>query len=145
MTAVSLFDLMAREGEGSASSPNAERLARFAGELVQSLLVELDRIRDYEQLAAVPDRVAPEIEQAVWRLYDQWAADADQTLARVRIIDGRGGRVADADRLLDALGRVRARLAVTPERLAAARAQVQSGQVRPASDLRHELQDRLRP
>ncbi len=126
MHAVALFDLLARtRAVGTAGGPEVGvRLARFAGRLVEALLADLQRLRAYEQdlLAARAtsnaDGLDRDVLRTLWGCYDQWAKDAEEVLARVRVVCDAGQVVPEAARLEDAHGVVRARLNVTPEQVA---------------------------
>lgn len=149
MTALPLFDAVAGAGANGAAGDAvpAERLARFAEQLVASTLADLERVRDYErQFGLVPEGAAPDVEvlRSVWRLYAAWADDAEQVLARVRLLDARGVRVVDADRLDDATSRVRARLSVTAEQTAESIEDAGRGNVVSLTEMRDELHARLR-
>ena len=146
MTAVSLFDLLARsDGTGSAA---LNRLAPFADRLVEAALADHDRLRRDEQavLAARAgdhdDGLDLDLLRSLWDLYSDWARDAEQVLARVRTVVSNGH--GDLARLEDAYGTVRARLSVTPERLMQGRQQVSEGNAVPAGELRDELRARIR-
>jgi hypothetical protein len=153
MTAVSLFDALAREDLAAASSaaPQVRRqlLARFAEQLVADQLAELHRLGEYErEFASTPGRDPAhelEVRRTVWSLYADWADEADLVLSRARSSAAAGGAVAPAaDRLDQAIGRVRARLSVTPEQTARAIEDARQGRVIPAEELRDELRARLR-
>jgi hypothetical protein len=153
MTAVSLFDALAREDSAAASSAGPEErrrlLTRFAGQLVADQLSELDRLGEYErQFASTPGRDPGhelDVRRTVWLLYAAWADEADLVLSRARSWDSAGAAVpASADQLDQAIGRVRARLSVPPEQTARAIEDARQGRVIPAKELRDELRARLR-
>lgn len=147
MTAVSLYDVLVRDGADTPSVPG-DPLTQFAGSLVAAALADFERLREYEQKFATARLSEPaqelERDRAVWRLYAEWADDAEQVLSRARARAAAGAPILGLDRLDDAIGRVRARLSVTPEQLASAREQVRQGQFVPAKELRDELHARLR-
>ena len=136
MTAISLFDLLARDG---ARDP----LARFAESLVAGSLADYERLRTYEQQFATARLSEPaqelERDRAVWQRYSEWTDEAEQVLSRARARVAAGTAIEGLDRLDDAIGRTRARLSVTPEQLAKGREQVRQGQFVPARELRDEL------
>ncbi|HZN69815.1 MAG TPA: hypothetical protein VFB66_31365 [Tepidisphaeraceae bacterium] len=125
MIAVALFDLLARtRAAGSESGPEVgARLGRFAGRLVEAVLADLQCLRAYEQdlLAARAtsndDGLDRDVLRSLWAYYAQWAADAEQVLARVRVAREAGQVVRDADRLEEAHGIIRARVSITPEQI----------------------------
>ncbi len=88
--------------------------------------------------------MAIEIARSIHALHAQWAVEAEQILSRVRQLMESGCRVPKADVLQDAIGLARARLQLTPEKIAGAMDQVQSGQFIPARELRNELDARVR-
>lgn len=148
MTALSLFDILARSGDpGGNPGP---RLARFADRLIESALLDLERLRADEQQVIAPragdhdDGLDAELARSLRDLYSRWAHDAEQVLVRVRRMAAAGQPVRDAERLEDAYGAVRARLSVPPETLLRAREQVHQGAAIPAKELRDELRARLR-
>lgn len=140
MTAVSLFDVLARDGP-----PAADRLAQ---KLVESALAEWDRLRQCEQEFTPAEWDAAgrtmEITRSIYALFEDWAAEAEQVLIRTRPRSASGHTVPGAEALEDAYGAARARLELTPERVARAMGQVGRGQFKPATELRDELRTRLR-
>jgi hypothetical protein len=148
MTAVSLFDLLARS-DGSAPGAS-NRLAPFADRLVEAILADLDRLRRDEQ-AVLAERAGDEddgldleLARSLWSLYSEWARDAEQVLSRVRAVRAGGNSVRDLEQLEDTYGSVRARLSVSPERLIQSRQQIRNGSGVPAGELRDELRARIR-
>jgi hypothetical protein len=141
MTAVHLFDALAAP-EASAS------LAPLAEKLVTASLDDVRRIREYEQVfvfgALRPHDLDLAARRSVWEMFAAWADDAEQVLARAKSVARAGVPISGADQLDDAIGRVRARLTVTPEQVLAAKEQVRQGQFVPAKELRHELHARRR-
>jgi hypothetical protein len=151
MTAISLFDLLARSDQSGppADAAAAGRLARFADRMVESILGDLERLRGDEQVlldtrGEGDDGLELDLLRSLWNLYGEWSRDADQVLSRVRQLRSLGHAVRDADRLEDAYGSVRARLSVTPEQVIQGRDSVRQGQAIPAKELRDELRTRLR-
>lgn len=146
MTAVSLFDLLAREGASSEDSHAS--LAQLAQTLVTNALADWQRLKDYEQqytpgLDEDP-RLALEITQSIYSMFREWADEAEQVLARVQHLSAAGHSVRNVAALEDAYGLARARLKLTPEKLMRAMEQVRNGNVVPAEELRNELRARLR-
>jgi len=137
MTALSLYDHLAHSQQPD-----------FAEKLAQSSLADLNRLRDYEREFASEGTDDPQhhldLLRSLWTLYAEWADDAQKILSRIRQLAASGSTVTGADELSDAHIRVRARLAVSPEKIAAAKEQVRQGKSVPIEDLRHELQTRLR-
>ena len=148
MTAVSLFDLLARsDASGQESST---RLARFANRLVESVLLDLDRLRNDERALMAAragdenDGLDLDVVRSLWELYAQWAQEAEEVLTRARSLRAARPAVRDVARLEDAYGSVRARLSVTPEQVMQGRQQVRQGDGVPAKELRDELRSRVR-
>ena len=123
-------------------------LARFAELLLEAALSDLERLGEYErQFASAPRRDAGqevEVRGTVWRMYADWADEAEGLLARARSLAAAGAAVSGSDRLDHTIGRVRARLSVTPEQTARAIEDARQGRVIPAKELRDELHARLR-
>ena len=140
MTAVSLFDVVAREDRAAqAGSGAASELTKFAALLIDDSLADLQRIRNHEEQLATssPEPVCrPDVVRALWQLYRQWADDAEQVLARAKSVDK---SLQDIDRLDDAVGRVRARLSISPDQTIRAMEQAIRGEGIPAKELRDEL------
>jgi hypothetical protein len=142
MTAVALFDVLAREEgarEPSAATPSP-RLAKLAAKLVESALTDLERVREYESQFATPQ--SADVARSIYELYEAWARDAEQVLARVNAHCGTD--VQQSETLADAYCRIRARLGLRPEQIARAREQVRQGLAIPAEELRNELRARHR-
>lgn len=145
MTALPLYDLLARRGRGNAV-PTGD-LANFAGRLVQSALADLEQVADYERqygAARGEDEFDRQLAQSIAELYEQWLQQAEQLLGRIAELASAGTPVPDAQRLADACGKTRARLSVTSLQIADANQQVREGKTIPASELRNELRARLR-
>jgi hypothetical protein len=147
MTAVSLFDVLVGHGAGTPAAPG-DLLTQFAGSLVAAALADFERLREYEQQFATARLREPvqelERDRVVWRLYAEWADEAEQVLDRARARVAGGAAIEGLDRLDDVIGRTRARLSVTPEQIARGREQARQGQFVPAKGLRDELHARLR-
>lgn len=139
MTAVRLFDALAtpealglhRQDDGKAAG-----LAQLAEKLVEASLDEVRRIRQYEQQFVFGAQRPPDADLAarrsVWEMLATWADDAQQVLARAKSVARTNtAPVPGTDQLDDAIGQVRARLTVTPERVLAAKEQVRQGQFVP--------------
>lgn len=149
MTALPLFDALVRQSTPSEHAGPAEgRLTEFAEKLVADSLAEFARISEYERQFVWPVELDPAADLAVmratWRLYLEWADEAEQVLDRVSVADSSGGAVVGVTELNLALGRTRARLTVTPEQIARSKEQARQGQFVPAKELRDELNARLR-
>lgn len=109
-----------------------------AEQWVAAALAEAAALREHD------DRLYPNEDDAgglataarlheAWR---RWADDADALLKRLRT---GGGAVARADELGYAVGRARAMLTVTPERVIEGRRQVREGRTYNAEEVRREL------
>jgi hypothetical protein len=149
MTAISLFDVLAREQSGAgAESAETGRLVHFAEKLVASALSDLDHLRDYERELRLHEIDNPELElelrRSVWQLYKEWGAEAERIRERARSLVTAHASIEGLTRLNDAIGHVQARLTVTPEQIARAMEQVRQGEFIPAREMRDELNTRLR-
>lgn len=150
MTAVSLLDILLHNGASVTEAIRAgkEPVERLAGQLVESSLDDWKRVRQYEADFTpsnwIDREMAIEIGRSIHALHVQWAGEAEQILSRVEQLMESGCRVPKADALRDAIGMTRALLKLTPEGIAGAMDQVQSGQFTPARELRNELDARLR-
>jgi hypothetical protein len=148
MTAVSLFDLLAREGSSSSDDSPQASLAELAQTLVSDMLADWKRLKEYEQryspsLQEDP-QLALEITRSIYLMFQEWAREAEQVLARVQKLAASGQQRADIAALEDAHAFAMARLKLTPEKLAQAMQQARSGNTVPAEELRNELRARLR-
>lgn len=152
MTVVSLFDVVERQ-DRAARNPDPHtgtgaRLRHVADALVRSLLLDLERLaqdeRELAPIAAGNPELELELWKSLWKRHRQWADEAEQVLDRIRRMGEERNQVADFDRLEAAYARTKARLSVTPERLASAMGQVRRGEVVSAKELRDELRTRLR-
>ena len=106
----------------------------------------MSRLNKYEIDFGSPelhDPQAAEVLRSVFDLYVQWAAEADQLLARAETLERSNQLHAKAEQLADACAKVHARLGVTPEKMARALEQARTGQVIPAETIRDELRARL--
>ena len=146
MAPVALFDLLARtRAPGGSTGPEVGvRLARFAGRLVEAALLDLQRLRAYEQdlLAARAtsndDGLDRDVLRTLWGYYTAWARDVEEVLARVRLVRDSGHPVHDVGRLEEAYGIVRARLSITPEQIMRGGEEEPKGpRVVPAGELRN--------
>lgn len=150
MTATSLFDVLKRHRAGASGADGASslQLAHLAGELIDSALADLERLKGYEKEFARQGAEDPaaklDLLRSIWHLYQQWANDAKQVLVRARSLSRSGPLVEGLDQLENALGRVLARLSLTPEQVANGMTQARRGQITPAGELRDELHARLR-
>jgi hypothetical protein len=151
MPAVHLFDALAtpeasdppHQGQGLMGG-----LAQLAEKLVAAALDDVRRIRDYEQQFVFGAKRQPEadlaIRRSVWEMFSVWADDAEQALARAMSVAHTSCPVPGAEHLDDTIGRVRARLTVTPEQVIRAMEQVRQGQFVPVKELRDMLHARPR-
>lgn len=145
MTVVSLFDAVA-ESSGGLDAHTEGVLARFVGRLVTDVLADLDQLAEYERDFVTQSREASqelEVRRRVWQVYAEWAQRAQSVLDRARSYAGKD-LAAEIDQLDRAIGRVQARLMVTPEQTARAIEDARQGRVIPAKELRDELRARLR-
>jgi len=145
MTAVALLDAVTREDQPHAVHARA---AALAGQLIEGLLAERRSICRIESEFTPADwgdgRVAMEIERSVYSLHQQWAAEAEQVLVRVRRLVAEGLTVKDAEEMEDAYASTLSRLKLTPDRTAQGVEQAIRGEFTPAEDLRNELRARIR-
>src|SRR4051812_15852869 len=148
MTAVPLFDVLARQDSGISAPARRSRLAALADRLVQEARDEYQRLRRYEEefggLVEAEDRAYGDKEldllRSIWRMYDRWAEQVEEVLERA---DSLGESIAHVEQLRDDYGAVRARLSVTPEQIMHADQQAHRGETVPAKELRDELRARL--
>jgi len=151
MTAVSLFDVMARQDTGPGDAGRTARLAALASRLVQEARDEYRRLRQYEQefgqFAEIQDKPygAKELEllRSIWRMFDRWAEATEEILGRADQMAAAGQNVPQIEELRDDYGAVRARLSVTPEQIMHADQQAHNGEAFTAKELRDELRARL--
>jgi hypothetical protein len=149
MTAISLFDVLARQqGGAGAESVETVRLVHFVERLIASALSNLDDLRDYEKELNLSDIGKPELElelrRSVWTLFKEWGTEAERVRDRARALTAANAPVDGLARLNDAIGQVQTRLTVTPEQICRAMEQVRQGEFIPARELRDELNTRLR-
>jgi hypothetical protein len=151
MTAVSLFDVMARQETGFGNAAKTARLAALASRLVQEAREEYRRLREYEQefgqFTELEDRPYGDRElellRSIWRMFDRWAETAEEVLGRADQLAAVGETIPHLEQLRDDYGAVRARLSVTPEQIMHADHQAQNGETFTAKELRDELRARL--
>jgi predicted transcriptional regulator len=145
MTAVSLLDAVTRDDQPLAVHARAVELA---GQLVDVSLSERRRISqleaDFAPVDGGDDQAAMEIERSIYSLYQEWAAEAEQVLVRIRRLLASGFDVKDAEAMENAYASTLSRLKFTPERTARGIEQARRGQFVPAEDLRNELRSRIR-
>ena len=146
-----LYDVLVQAGGGGAAAaaePMAGHLKWMAERLVAEMLADLQRVREYEELCLAQDWRDAELHRhltrSIYELYQEWAAEAEQVLGRVRPSSAAGSPIPRAGELEDQLWRVRARLQFTPERIERATDQARAGQTIPAEELRDELRARVR-
>src|SRR4051812_47354035 len=118
MTAIPLFDVLAR-APAKGDDADAAPLARFAEQLVASALADYKRIVAYEETFVLTSRREDhasdlELLRPVWKLYQDWADEAEQVLARALSVSPEGRGAPDIAELYNALGGVRARLTLSP-------------------------------
>ena len=107
-------------------------------------LADLQRIRSHEeQLTSSSSEpiCRPDLIRAIWQLYREWADDAEEVLSRAKSVDK---SLQGIEQLDDAIGRVLARLSVTPEQTIRALEQAIRGEVVPVKELRDDLRARVR-
>jgi hypothetical protein len=140
MVAIDLFDSLARSGSSS-------HLSRLSEQMIQASLNELESIKNYERMFGRPDDESTwlDVARSIWKLYAKWVQDAEQVLIRSESAHVEPPAAATHVRALErALGAIRLRLELTPERIVHVRRRVNAGDVVPAEVIRHELQARLR-
>jgi hypothetical protein len=116
--------------------------------MVENLLAERRRILRLEAEFAPVDwddgQTAMEIERSIYSLHEEWAAEAEQVLLRVRRLAAQGLHVKDAGAMEDAYASGLARLKFTAEKTARGIQQARRDEFTPAQELRNELRARLR-
>jgi hypothetical protein len=149
MSGTLLFDILASRGDpraGSGVAPGS--LPWLAQELLLASLADLDRLQLYERRLASSEGTEPsselELLRSIFQMYDEWAREAEQVLARIRGLVPGEVPANEVDRLDHAIGTIRARLTVSPERIVKSKEQARQGEFVPAKELRDELHARLR-
>ena len=147
MTAISLFDALATS-EASRAPSGRGRTTRMATKLVEAMLADWQRIRQFQEEFAPGNwedpTAATAVDTSIYAMYETWAAEADAVLIRVRQLSKTGSPIAGTEALEDAHGLAISRLKFTPENLARAMEQVRRGDFTPAEEMRNELRSRLR-
>jgi hypothetical protein len=146
MTAIPLFDALVRARSSDPRDDQADAVP-IAERLIDASISDLKRIDEYEKEFGQPDlrsSSAVEILTSVYRLYEQWAGEAEQILRRVRPLVSSGQSIASAASLEDVYGRVQARLGLTPEKIARAIEDARQNRTIPGEVIRDELRARLR-
>lgn len=148
MTVVPLFDLLERQEQAAAdAAPQGGRPSvRLVERAAAALREDFRRLRELEREfgnAADDDAAELELLRSVWRMFDDWAREAEQVLARLGRVETAGRVVPHADGLRDDYGFARARLSITPEQVIRAKQQVRRGEVVSAKELRDELRARM--
>jgi hypothetical protein len=146
MTAIPLFDALARARSSDPRDDQADAVP-MAERLIDASISDLKRIDEYEKEFGQPDlhsSSAVEILTSVYRLYEQWAGEAEQILRRMRPLVSNGQSLPSAASLEDAYGRVQARLGLTPEKIARGIEDARQNRTVPGEVIRDELRARLR-
>jgi hypothetical protein len=147
MSGTSLFDILASKPSGR--KEGSAGLPWLAHEMLTASLADLERLQLYEERFAsgwAGDLSSKlEVLRSIFQLYAEWADEAESVLARVRGLDSKHVRFDDVTRLDHAIGTVRARLTVSPDRIVKSKEQARQRQFVPAKELRDELHARLRP
>ncbi|HEX4796594.1 MAG TPA: hypothetical protein VH370_22575 [Humisphaera sp.] len=148
MTAVSLFDVLARDKPETNIATGESSLASLAEKLVAAALADWERLKEYEQEfgPGVEDdpAIARDVLRSMYNMLREWAEDADQILGRARKLAAAGRSAPKIEALEDAYCMACARLKLTPEDMMRAMEQVRQGKAIPAEELRNELRARLR-
>lgn len=147
MSSIPLFDY-ALSSANRLSSREQTRLTRFAESLVKSVLDDVDRLELFEEsVPANPSGGEAKFDYDVAVLlrynYEECVKRAEQVLQRVERLEARGQKVKGAERLRDAHGRLAAMMSISLDKLMGVEKPSRKQKVHPASELRHELQNRL--
>ena len=124
------------------------RVARLVEKLVKTAREDYARLKEYEAefgpSLADPkdDEAALHVFRSIWSLYEQWAREAEEVLARVDELEAAGHVIPARPDLEADLGFVRARLKVDPENIIRGKQQARRGEAIPVEVLRHELRRR---
>jgi len=124
------------------------RVVRLVEKLVKSAREDYARLQDYEAefgpSLADPkdDDAALHVFKSIWSLYEQWARDVEQVLARVDELEAAGHVIPARPDLVNDLRFTRARLKVNPEIIIRGKQQARRGEAIPVEVLRHELRRR---
>lgn len=125
-----------------------QRAGTLATQLIDSLLADRKRTLQIEAELTTSDwgdgKAAMEIEQAIYSLHKEWAAQAEQLLQRVRRLIAGGLAVTNAEAMEAAYASTLARLKFTPDKTARGMEQAGRGEFTPAEEMRNELRARLR-
>ena len=148
MTATPLLDLLELEGRLVPEGQRREDLLALVRQMVDSVAQAGKQLREYERqiyLKPAPNEGAEfQRDQAIHRLFQEWAAEAEEVLKRIAGVKSLELELDATAALRQELGFARARLTVTPEKLARGRSQARAGQTIPIEVLRNELQARRR-
>lgn len=148
VTTTSLFDALARDARSGTARRDPAQLSTLAEKMIGVSLSDLDHLRGYEQdlrLGEINDSaLESELRRTIWQLYKEWAIGAQDLYQRAKSLRRDGQAIAGVDRLNDEIGKIEARLTVTPEKTLKARQQAREGHIIPAKELRDELNARLR-
>lgn len=139
MSGTLLFDILVAEGPPGAGSEASRSLPWLAQELLSASLAELGRLQLYEQrfVSGTPDHASElELLRSIFQMYAEWAKEAEQVLARIQTVGSGEVPPEDVRRLDDAIGMIRARLTVAPERIVKSKEQARQGQFVPAKEMR---------
>jgi hypothetical protein len=145
MSVTTLFDTLERQqGGASLNSP----LVQLANHLVEAAQADYQRMREYEQSFGPSlereeeDQDALELLRSIWRMFEGWVEEAERVHQRVSRLPAASQAVPALNDLLDNIGRVRARLALSPEDIILGKQQSRRGEVVPVEALRDDLRAR---
>jgi hypothetical protein len=123
-------------------------MAGLARKYVASALADWQHVLDCEDEVSRIEAVTPEVEntvnRALYEVYQRWAADAEQVLARTRQLAGHAHLAIDLQALEHAYARAQARLKLTPPMMEQAMQKIREGRAVPMQELRDELCARVR-
>ena len=148
MTATPLIDLVELEGRLAQEGTRRQELLALVQRMITSLVEQSEQLHEYErQIHATPaanEQVELHRDETMYGLFQEWAAEAETLLDRLAAMTALEIDASQSTTLRDELGFARARLKLTPQKLARARAQIRAGQTVPIEVLRNELQARRR-
>jgi hypothetical protein len=124
------------------------RVVRLVEKLVKSAREDYARLQDYEAefgpslVDPKDDEAALQLFRSIWSLYETWARDAEQVLARVDELEASGHVIPARPDLARDLGFTLVRLKVDPASIIRGKQQARRGEAIPVEVLRHELRRR---
>ena len=142
--AVKAYESGAARGDSSGQA----RLTELANALVDHMLVKFDRIEGYERdfapelIDEKEDESALAVLHSIWRVYEDWAEEAEPLYERIERMPSARHSVRELDELSKRIGSARARLTVRPEEVLEGHRQARRGETVALEVMRNELRAR---